>query len=80
LNFIADSDATTTENALVWVSLEKRRAIIRRESHSLPWIERLFHSIFINKCLECTFAFLFAPWTDHGMVKEDELELELSRF
>jgi hypothetical protein len=80
LHLITDSSTSTTEDAFVGIPLKKRRKIIHREAYPFPRETCFINSVFIDERLENTFAFLFTPWTDHGMIEQQELELEPPRF
>jgi hypothetical protein len=75
LNLITDASTPATEDTFIGVSLEEERTIIPRRHNRLPWIECLFHSVFIDQRLEVTFALFFTARADHRMVEQNELEL-----
>jgi hypothetical protein len=80
LDFVTDSGTPTTENAFIWISLKKRGNIVRGKDASFPWVEGVFHPIFVHQRLKSAVPFLFASRAGHRVVEEDELELESSRF
>lgn len=78
LNFVANADTTSAEDALIGISLEKRGKVVYRKRHPLPGIDDFFNPVLVDQSLKNTFPFFFTPWADHGMVKKDELKLEPS--
>jgi hypothetical protein len=75
LDFIADSYTTSAEDAFVPIPLKKRGEFIRWKGDEIPGIEGVLHAVFIDQVLQFTFALFFASWAGHGMVEQNELEL-----
>jgi hypothetical protein len=80
LDFIADPNTPAAKNTFAGISLEERRGAIHRERDPVPWIDRLLHSIFIDQGLKVALPLLFTARADHGVIEENQLELEPSRF
>jgi hypothetical protein len=80
LNLVADSNTSPTEDTFIGVPLKNGGKIISGKYDGFPGVDRFFHAVFIDKGLEITFPFFFAPGAGHGMVEQDELKLEPSRF
>jgi len=80
LDFIADPNTSAAKNAFVGIPLEKRGGVVHRERDPVPGIDRLLHSIFIDKGLKVALPLLFTAGADHGVIEKNQLELKLSRF